>query len=105
MFDALIAEQSIPEPILHVFLSSSNDDNSSFFEFGAVNESVVDGPWHTVPMSLVQPALGYWMIDVDNFTVGEGPSIEHDEQFWGIVECVCVVCLWPRPALLNAHAG
>jgi len=83
VFDALIAEKAIPEPILHVFLSSQDNDNSSFFEFGSVNPAVVKGPWNTVPMSLAQPALGYWMVDVESFTVA---GAEKDALFWGVVD-------------------
>jgi hypothetical protein len=83
VLDGLIAEKAIPEPILHVYLSSANNDNSSFFEFGAVNTAVVEGPWHEVPLSLAQPALGYWMVDVDSFSVD---GAEMDVQFWGVVD-------------------
>lgn len=96
VFDALIAEKAIPEPILHVFLSSQDNDNSSFFEFGSVNPAVVKGPWNTVPMSLAQPALGYWMVDVESFTVA---GAEKDALFWGVVDtgtsiitCPPVIC-------------
>jgi hypothetical protein len=96
VLDGLISEKAIPEPLLHVFLSSQDNDNSSFFEFGAVNAAVAKGPWNTVPMSLAQPALGYWMVDVESFSVA---GAEKDALFWGVVDtgtsiitCPPVIC-------------
>jgi hypothetical protein len=83
VLDAMINASAIPEPIVHVYLSSANNSNSSFFSFGAVDESVVDGPFTTVPFSLVQPVFGYWMGDITSLEV---PSINKtiDVQFWGV---------------------
>jgi hypothetical protein len=58
IFEGLIAGGDLAEPLLHVYLSSANNSNSSFFNFGSVDESVVNGPFNTVPMSLVQPLFG-----------------------------------------------
>ena len=63
VFDAMIAQKTIPEPILHVFLDSVNGSHGSVFTFGAVNESLARTPFTTVPLSLVQPVFGYWMVD------------------------------------------
>lgn len=82
IFEGLIAGGDLAEPILHVYLSSSNNSNSSAFNFGAVDESVVTGPFNVVPMSLVQPLFGYWMVDVDSMTVG---GVDSDVQFWGVI--------------------
>lgn len=61
VFEALIAGGDLDEPILHVYLSSTNDTHNSLFNFGRIDESVVAGPWVTHPMALVQPLFGYWM--------------------------------------------
>lgn len=81
VFEALIAGGDLEEPILHVYLSSSNDSHTSDFNFGFVDASAVAGPWTTAPMSLVQPLFGYWMTDVSEITVGGAVA---DVQFWGV---------------------
>jgi Eukaryotic aspartyl protease len=107
VFEALIAGGDLEEPILHVYLSSSNNSNSSQFLFGSVNNSVVNGPFNTVPMSLVQPVFGYWMVDVSEITVGGKVS---DVDFWGVIDtgtsivtCPPLVCD-PIIALINVTA-
>jgi hypothetical protein len=83
IFEALIAGGDLEEPILHVYLSSSNNSHTSQFNFGSVDMSVVTAPFVTVPMSLVQPLFGYWMIDVSSFSVDGSVA---DVQFWGVVD-------------------
>ena len=91
VFDTLYTQKVIPEYLLHVYLGSTNSTYDSMFSFGAVNNSYAKSAFTTVPMSLVQPAFGYWMVDVDSISA-EGKKF--DEQFWGVVSlrCVFFVC-------------
>ena len=84
VLDALIAQQLVPEPLVHVYLDSSNSSHNSVFTFGAVNESYASGPFTTVPFSLVQPVFGYWMVDVDQVAI-PGEKV-YDVQMWGVVD-------------------
>jgi hypothetical protein len=83
VFDTLYTQKVIPEYLLHVYLSSTNSSHDSMFSFGAVNKSYAKSDFTTVPMSLVQPVFGYWMVDVDSVS-SEGKKF--DEQFWGVVD-------------------
>jgi len=83
VFEALIAGGDLEEPILHVYLSSVNGSTDSAFNFGAVDASVVAGPFQTVPFSLVQPLFGYWMVDVSSIRVAGAVA---DVQFWGVID-------------------
>jgi hypothetical protein len=107
IFEALISGGDLEEPILHVYLSSTNASDDSFFNFGSVNSSVVTGAFTTVPMSLVQPLFGYWMVDVSSFSVG---AATRDVQFWGVIDtgtsiitCPPLVC-GPIIAAINVTA-
>ena len=83
VFEALIAGGDLQEPVLHVYLSSVNGSDNSAFNFGFVDKSVVTGPFTTVPMSLVQPLFGYWMVDVSSIKVAGAVA---DLQFWGVID-------------------
>ena len=84
VLDALIAQQLVPEPLVHVYLDSVNSSHNSVFSFGAVNPALARGPFTTVPFSLVQPIFGYWMVDVDKIEV-PGEKV-YDVQVWGVVD-------------------
>lgn len=84
VLDALIAQQLVPEPLVHVYLDSTNSSHNSVFSFGAVNPALARGPFTTVPFSLVQPIFGYWMVDVDKIEV-PGEKV-YDVQVWGVVD-------------------
>ena len=84
VLDEMIAQQLLPEPIVHVYLDSRNSSRLSTMTFGGVNTSFARGPFVTVPMSLVQPAFGYWMVDVASVKDGRGKV--YDEAFWGVVD-------------------
>jgi cathepsin D len=81
VLDAMIAQNLVPEPLVHVYLSSVNSSHTSTFTFGAVNTSQALGPFVTVPMSLVQPVFGYFMSDIGYVRVEEKI---YDEQLWGV---------------------
>lgn len=85
VLDAMIAQNLVPEPLVHVYLSSVNSSHNSVFTFGAVNTSYARGPFVTVPMSLVQPAFGYFMVDVAKVSTTDDGKV-YDAALWGVLD-------------------
>lgn len=70
-FDEMMTRKIVPEPLFSIFLSSVENDTSSYVAFGEIPTENYKGPLVTVPQDLLQPELGYWCVGVNAIKVGD----------------------------------
>lgn len=69
-FDEMMSRNLVSQPLFSIFLSSNENDTSSFVDFGEISHEHHEGPLVTVPQNSMQPELGYWCVSVDGIKVG-----------------------------------
>ena len=68
-FDEMMSRNLVPEPLFSVYLSSGENDTSSYVHFGEIPTSNYAGALLTVPQDPIQPLLGYWCVSVNAIKV------------------------------------
>jgi len=69
-FDEMMSRKLIPRDLFSVFLSSVENDTSSYVAFGDIPTANYEGSLTTAPMDPMQPELGYWCVSVTGIKVG-----------------------------------
>lgn len=69
-FDEMVSRSLVSQPLFSIFLSSNENDTTSFVDFGEVAHSHHEGELITAPQNSMQPELGYWCVSVDAIKVG-----------------------------------
>ena len=69
-FDEMMTRNIVPQPLFSIYLSSKENDTSSYVAFGEIPTSNYEGSLITVPQDLLQPELGYWCVGVNAIKVG-----------------------------------
>lgn len=68
-FDEMMTRNLLPKPLFSVFLSSNENDTSSYVAFGEIPPENHHGELVTVPQDPIQPLLGYWCVSVTGVKV------------------------------------
>jgi hypothetical protein len=69
-FDEMVSRKIVPKPLFSVFLSSVENDTSSYVAFGEIPHENYEGSLITVNQNAMQPELGYWCVSVTGIKVG-----------------------------------
>lgn len=70
-FDEMMTRDIVPQQLFSVYLSSVENDTSSYVHFGGIPTDNYHGELVNVPQDLLQPELGYWCISVNAIKVGD----------------------------------
>lgn len=69
-FDEMMSRGIVTENLFSIFLSSVENDTSSFVDFGEISHEHHVGELITAPQDAMQPELGYWCVSVTGIKVG-----------------------------------
>lgn len=73
-FDEMMSRNLLPQPLFSVFLSSVENDTSSYVAFGDIPHENYVGDLIEVPQDLMQAELGYWCVAVNSINVAGVPQ-------------------------------
>lgn len=68
-FDEMMKRKIVPEPLFSIFLSSVENDTTSYVAFGEVPTENYEGSLLEVPQDKMQSELGYWCVSVTGINV------------------------------------
>ena len=69
-FDEMVARKLVKDNLFSIFLSSVENDTSSYVDFGEISPDNHHGDLVTAPQDPMQPLLGYWCVAVNGIKVG-----------------------------------
>ncbi|CUG91785.1 asparate peptidase, putative [Bodo saltans] len=69
-FDEMMSRGIVSQDLFSIFLSSNENDTTSFVDFGEVSHEHHTGEFITAPQNSMQPELGYWCVSVNAIKVG-----------------------------------
>lgn len=99
-FDLMMQRHLVPEPLFSIFLSSNENDTSSYVAFGDVPNTNYDGELLEVPQDPLQPLLGYWCISVKSVNVNGVVQNGTTNGIIGVVDTGTSLIAGP-PAVVN----
>jgi len=98
-FDEMMSRKLIPSDLFSVYLSSVENDTTSYVAFGSIPSTNYQGTLQTVPQDPLQPLLGYWCVSVDAIKVG-GQVQPSTSGIIGVVDTGTSLIAGP-PAVVN----
>jgi saccharopepsin len=98
-FDEMMTRKIVPEPLFSIFLSSVENDTTSYVAFGEIPKENYEGELITVPQDLLQPELGYWCVGVNAIKVG-GAVQPSTSGIIGVIDTGTSLIAGP-PAVVN----
>jgi hypothetical protein len=98
-FDEMMTRNLVPQPLFSIYLSSVENDTSSYVQFGDVPHDNYVGDLINVPQDALQPELGYWCVSVTSINVA-GKSQPGTSGIIGVIDTGTSLIAGP-PAIVN----
>jgi saccharopepsin len=98
-FDEMMTRNLVPQPLFSIYLSSHENDTSSYVAFGDIPTTNYDGALVEVPQDALQPELGYWCVSVKSINVAGVPQ-SGTQNVIGVIDTGTSLIAGP-PAVVN----